>query len=567
MAIELLLEPTDQDQYMLELLNRARLNPQAEADRLLASKDLNEGSPTQVISTTAKQPLAFNLKLFQAAQSHSNWMLANNQFTHEEGLNGPKIGIRATSAGYSWETVGGTAGGTVGENIAWSGTTGTPDWTAFVGQQHNDLFIDQDISGRGHRVNMMNPNFREIGISSIVGNFTTNSTNYNSVMTTQDFGRDVGTNAFLTGVAYTDKITQDKFYTVGESLGKITVNAVSNGQTFSTTSLASGGYSLRLAPGTYDVTFSGDFNNDGIVETSIAKTITIGTTNIKQDLAIDTQATEGNDVLFGTKNADTINGKGGNDIISGLDGDDIISGGNGDDILAGGNGNDHLRGGNGDDILAGGNGNDILAGGNGNNILNGDAGNDILISTGSGNNLLNGGAGRDIVISSGSGTNTLDGGAGNDYLRGGAGTDFFSFGNPLLSLLSSIGIDTVTNFNTGTDRIKLDQSTFSNIVTANNPAASSIAVIASTALATNDFSIVNSDNDTAAAVAQGLIVYNSQNGHLFYNSDRATSELATNGFGVNGGQFAQLATGLGLTNNSFTITGLVQVDSDFAPVN
>ncbi len=531
------IEPTAQDQYMLELLNRARLNPQSEADRLLASKDLNEGPPTQVISTTAKQPLAFNLKLFQAAQSHSQWMLTNNTFTHEEGLNGGDVGSRATSAGYSWKTV----GGTVGENIAWSGTTGTPDWTAFVGQQHNNLFIDQNISGRGHRVNMMNPDFREIGISSIVGNFTTNGTNYNSVMTTQNFGSDDGTNAFLTGVAYTDKITQDKFYTVGESLGQITVNAVSNGQTFSTTSFASGGYSLRLAPGTYDVSFTGDFNNDGIAETSITKTITIGTTNIKQDLAIDTQATEGNDVLFGTKNADTIDGKGGNDIISGLDGDDTISGGNGDDILAGGNGNDNLRGGNGDDILYGGNGNDILAGGNGNNTLNGDAGNDILISTGHGNNILNGGAGNDTLVSFGAGNNTLAGGAGNDYLRGGAGADVFSFGDPLLSLLSSIGIDTIANFNVATDRIQLDQSTFSNIT--------------GTLLAATDFSTVISDAE--AAKANGLIVYNRNNGHLFYNSDRAGSNIETAGFGANGGQFAQLATSLALTSNNFFITSLI----------
>jgi serralysin len=543
MAIELIPEPTAQDQYMLELLNRARLNPQAEAD-LLLNGTLNEGLPGGTISTTAKQPLAFNLNLFNAAQGHSKWMLDNNTFTHEEGLKGSLVGDRATSAGYIWNKM----GGKIGENIAWNGTNRTPNWTAFVEQQHNNLFIDKNIAGRGHRTNMLDPNFREIGISSIVSTFINESTPYNSVMTTQDFGNDAGSNAFLTGVAYTDKITKDKFYTVGESLGKITVNAVGNGQTFTTTSLASGGYSLRLAAGNYDVTFSGDFNNDGIVETSIAKTITIGTENIKQDLAIDTQPTEGNDVLFGTTSADTINGKGGNDQISGLDGNDILSGGNGNDTLAGGNGNDYLRGGNGDDILFGGNGNDYLIGGSGDNTLNGGAGRDILVSSGSGNN-----------------NNILNGDAGNDYLRGGAGTDVFSFGNPLLSLLSSIGIDTVANFNVATDRIQLNQSTFSNItVAANNPEAaafSAIAVAAGIPLMVTDFSTVISDTD--AATATGLIVYNSKNGHLFYNSDRAVLDIATAGFGSNGGQFAQLATGLDLTRNSFIMTGLVVTSNDF----
>jgi serralysin len=538
MAIELLPEPTAQDQYMLELLNRARLNPQAEADRLL-SGTLDEGLPAGTISTTAKQPLAFNLSLFNAAQGHSKWMLKNT-FTHA-GLDGSRVWDRATIAGYTWSSI--------GENIAWSGTTGTPDWTTSVGQQHPNLFIDKDIAGRGHRTNMMNPNFREIGISSVVGEFTNNGIAYNSVMTTQDFGNDAGENAFLTGVAYTDKITKDKFYTVGESLGKITVNAVGNGQTFTTTSLASGGYSLRLAAGTYDVTFSGDFNNDGIVETSIAKTMTISTENIKQDLAIDTQPTEGNDVLFGTVNADIIDGKGGNDQISGLDDNDILSGGNGDDILSGGNGNDHLRGGNGDDILFGGNGNDYLIGGNGDNTLNGGAGRDILVSSGSGNN-----------------DNILNGDAGNDYLRGSAGNDVFSFGNPLLSLLSSIGIDTVANFNVATDRIQLHQSTFSNIaIPVNNSAAaatfSAVAVAASHTLAATDFSVVTTD--AAAAIATGSIVYNSKNGHLFYNSDHAVSVLTTAGFGSNGGQFAQLATGLDLTSNNFLITGLVVANNDF----
>ena len=124
---------------------------------------------------------------------------------------------------------------------------------------------------------------------AIAGGFTTSGTTYNSVMTTQEFGRDAkNANALLTGVAYTDAVANDDFYTVGEGLGNITINAVGSGQTFTGTSLTAGGYSLSLAPGTYDVSFSGDFNNDGKVDTSAAKTVTVGAENVKVDFATDT---------------------------------------------------------------------------------------------------------------------------------------------------------------------------------------------------------------------------------------------------------------------------------------
>jgi uncharacterized protein YkwD len=269
-------EPTAQDQYMLELLNRARSNPQAEADRHpQLGGNLNEGLAPGTISTAAKQPLAFNLQLFQAAEGHSKWMLSSGIFDHT-GNGGSSSGDRATAAGYPWSRV--------GENIAWQGTTGTPDWTGFVGQEHNDLFVDSGIAGRGHRVSMMDGNFREIGISSVVGQFQ----GYNSVMTTQLFGSDSNPNSFLTGVVYTDKVANDDFYTVGEGLGNITITAVGNGQTFSTKSLTAGGYNLRLTPGDYNVTFTGDFDGDGKEDTTAARAVTIGNQNVKVDFATDT---------------------------------------------------------------------------------------------------------------------------------------------------------------------------------------------------------------------------------------------------------------------------------------
>ena len=51
-------QPTAQDQYMLELVNRGRANPQGEAD-LYLNGNLNQGLPSNTISTNAKPPLVF----------------------------------------------------------------------------------------------------------------------------------------------------------------------------------------------------------------------------------------------------------------------------------------------------------------------------------------------------------------------------------------------------------------------------------------------------------------------------------------------------------------------------
>ena len=163
-----------------------------------------------------------------------------------------------------------------GENIAWSGQTGSnPDVMATTAQLHRNLFVDSGIAGRGHRLNILNGSFREIGAGVQTGSFQ----GYRAVMATEDFGYS-GNGAFLTGVAYSDTVQADNFYTPGEGLGGVTVTAtpVSGGQAFSTTTFSTGGYSLRLNPGTYDVVASG-----GSVGTVRYSGVVIGSENVKKD--------------------------------------------------------------------------------------------------------------------------------------------------------------------------------------------------------------------------------------------------------------------------------------------
>ena len=283
-------EPTPEDQLMLELINRARENPSLEAQRLINGQ-LNEGIPdNKLITTTPKQPLAFNLELNQAAESHSNWMLENNVFSHT-GINNTSSQERMAQAGYDfippWVS---------GENIAWKGTTGEVDFSQFVVDNYENLFIDRNFPDRGHRVTILRDDFQEIGIASVEGQFTSNGINYNTVMSTQDFVYSAKDGAFITGVVYTDAIVDDDFYTIGEGISDITITATKVGTnlTYETQNWRSGGYSLFLPVGRYDVSFLGNLDSDP-QDDLVTTRITIGEQNLKVDLATDNpQLTTGN---------------------------------------------------------------------------------------------------------------------------------------------------------------------------------------------------------------------------------------------------------------------------------
>jgi hypothetical protein len=252
-------EPTIFEQYQLELINRARANPNAEVTRLSGQTwgdtgnpqpaSLNEGLPAGSISGSLKQPLAFNLDLIQAARDYANLLLANNAFTHTFGGTDP--GSRAQAAGYPSDFV--------GENLAVDASSGPLVINQATAEGlHNQLFIDSDVAGRGHRVNLMDPTWREVGLG--IGQSTTYT--YlgagfpNAVLGAESFANANG--PFLTGVVFNDNVTLDNFYTPGEGLGGITINLYLPATLTlagSTTTYGSGGYRLPVAPGAYDVQF------------------------------------------------------------------------------------------------------------------------------------------------------------------------------------------------------------------------------------------------------------------------------------------------------------------------
>lgn len=263
---------TPQEQLMLELINRARMDPNGEAKRF--GIKLNEGvDKGQRISADSKQVLAGNDALLAAANKHSDWMLATDIFSHTETVKnkfftGKDPGDRMKDAGY--DTSSGFVGG---ENIAFTGSTTKIDKTAAVLAQYRDLFIDKGVEDRGHRVNILGEDFREVGIGQEVGKYNSGGTNFNASMITQDFGKS-GTDVFVTGVIYNDTRKNDNFFTVGEQVTGRAVSALgASDQTG-----AGGGYELSFsAGGSTTITFN-------LAGGNVTVDLSVGSENLKIDI-------------------------------------------------------------------------------------------------------------------------------------------------------------------------------------------------------------------------------------------------------------------------------------------
>ena len=266
--------PTIYDQLIVELINRARADPDAEAARL--GIDLNEGLSPGTISSDPKQPLAFNLHIIDAAQGHSQWMLDVDKFQHlgPEGLEDP--GDRMVAAGYAPADTFGW-----GENIAM--TYGGPphDLATDAPYLHEILFVDDDYAGRGHRIILLNADYKEAGIGCMLGEFTIGTTEYDAALVTEDFAYRLD-DPFLTGVAYDDAVVDDDFYSLGEALGGVTIVATrqGTGTQYSTTAWDAGGYSLQVPAGTYDIEASGG----GLGGTVVVTDVVVSSQNVKLDV-------------------------------------------------------------------------------------------------------------------------------------------------------------------------------------------------------------------------------------------------------------------------------------------
>ena len=311
-------QPTADEQYILTLINQVRANPAAAAETFVAraqsdpvlrlataDEDLNAFART-LAGYAPEPPLAFNTRLIEAARDHDAAMLAaNSQFHAPSGyLTDPAVARAADGQAY-YPT--GTNWWATGENIfAYSSAVGSTS-TRAVDEYFNAAFLlDWGNPEFGHLKNLLAPGpgtsnpatggatypFSEIGIGLLTGvtptvppgsnpSFAANAgLNVGPDLVTEEFGWRSGP-ALLTGVVYQDNAGATA-YLPGEGLGAVVIEAVGReGEgTFRVTTWDSGGYSLALPPGTYNVSAGGP----GVATPTAV--VAIGQNNVAWDVRV-----------------------------------------------------------------------------------------------------------------------------------------------------------------------------------------------------------------------------------------------------------------------------------------
>ncbi|MBI1841593.1 MAG: hypothetical protein HYR88_12170 [Verrucomicrobia bacterium] len=237
-------DPTDLEQQCLELINRARANPMAEALRLAFPTDADVLRAYAAFNVDTNllvaqfaliqpaQPLAFSPILIAAGRQHSQWMLANDTQSHAEGA--LSTDQRFINAGYPWNK-----GGAFGENIfAYSESVPfahvgfDTDWGNGPGGMQTPA---------GHRHSIHDDLFREAGIGVIFG---TNAS-VGPQLVTEEFGLLQATRPFVTGVAYYD-LNGNQIFDPGEGIQGIRVDVEGADR-----------YAITTSSGAYAIPFSG----------------------------------------------------------------------------------------------------------------------------------------------------------------------------------------------------------------------------------------------------------------------------------------------------------------------
>ncbi|HEY3876249.1 MAG TPA: CAP domain-containing protein [Candidatus Kapabacteria bacterium] len=294
--------PTNEEQYMLELINRARANPADEGDSIAATTNStilfqfqNQAPPTasQVKSELAtypsRPPLAFNPILIQIARAHDQDMLAKNYQGHTDSQGNDPF-QRMTNADYkTWDAA--------GENVFAYGSD--------ADETHQEFLCDfGNYPDIGHRHNILNfaPTdsiYNEIGIGAIHGG--TGLPNVGTMITTEDFGR-TPAHFYVTGVVYSDS-NQNNFYDIGEGDTGIKIT-VSSGSSDYAISSGSGGYAIPMNSG-----FSGSVTvtaSGGPLSSPIMQTVSVDTENVKVDFILPlTVSPPGNVTLVSPPNGST----------------------------------------------------------------------------------------------------------------------------------------------------------------------------------------------------------------------------------------------------------------------
>ncbi len=291
--------PDENEQQLIWLMNRARSNPTAEGIWLATLYDQyisyspgcagagldadlcyvaaavdywrvdREQLKSEFASYDTKPPAAFDVRLYRAAKSHSDYLIDidgqghSGQFDRIDDEGFEFIRARGNVFSYSLSAVYGHAG----FNIDWGNDGG--DGT---GMQPS----------RGHRLAIMSidGDYTNVGIAAV--SETTRGKSVGPLVITGNYcranaGMSDHYNRFLVGTVWSDR-DNDRLYDPGEGIGNVTVMP-DQGSYYALTS-DSGGYALPIiTAGRYDVTFSG-----GSLSENVIKTVMVGDDSVLLDL-------------------------------------------------------------------------------------------------------------------------------------------------------------------------------------------------------------------------------------------------------------------------------------------
>jgi hypothetical protein len=276
------LHPDGNEQQFMWLMNRARANPTQEGIWLATMDDPDVASArtyfdvdldilrAEFAAIGAKPPAAFDVRLYNAAKSHSDYLIRIDGSEHtgqferidEEGFH--FMSARGNVFSYSKTALHGHAG----FNIDWGYGSDGSGMQDGRGHRKAVMSIDGSYTNVGIAAVPDDDPFTYVGPLVVTGNYCSADPNYADHY-----------NLFIVGTVWEDK-DGDSLYDSGEGIGGVTVTP-SQGTYYAVTA-DSGGYAIPLASaGTYQVTFSGT----GVPSGSV-RSVTVGSESVLLDFLV-----------------------------------------------------------------------------------------------------------------------------------------------------------------------------------------------------------------------------------------------------------------------------------------
>ena len=272
------LHPDGNEQQMVWLMNRARSDPAQEGAWLATEDDPDIATArtlwgvdvtilqNEFAAIPAKPPAAFDVRLYNAARAHSEYLISVNGQSHDGQRQ------RVGAAGFNWGYWAGivfsysehSVYGHAGFNIDWG--SGPNGMQYPPGHRNAIMSVNSNLTNVGYAVVLeTNPTTR-VGPQVITGNLCYADTGFANHY-----------NRFLVGTVWVDSNGNDQ-YDPGEGLGGVTVEP-DQGAYYAVTA-NSGGYAIPITTAdTYVVTFSGS-----TITTPVTRTTTVASTSVLLDL-------------------------------------------------------------------------------------------------------------------------------------------------------------------------------------------------------------------------------------------------------------------------------------------